>query len=397
MKATGLFSALRKYRVRDNSDPLENYLTEAFAWLLKADAEFSIFFLNSLMCKHSDPIEASQGIHWFTQCNFGGVYPDMVCEIAGGEFAYVFEHKVWSGLHPNQLQNYRRRSAERYGQGNYRIILITAHRSQHAREASEALCWEDVYIRVERYLQTKAGTASGIHFLLKDFLKLLQDIGLSPHGSFTIEELIGYSASFYDRMKLLWTAFGNAYSKPFETAVLARHPQCNDAKLHSPFEHHGLVGIKLFDEMRPNLFVGALLDPRHYHVERSDALKGPDCCIILTFDEPFHHLYGESEFRRLLESIQAAFADEPDGWTFHSHIDATESELKNTWHPIHIRKPLVEVLALGQTDSSLQTQAHALQSAIDKPLSILFRQTTLLAFRESFARSYAPQTHEHTI
>ena len=42
---TGLFEALRKYSPREGNDPLENFITEGFAWLLNKYPEFGEFFL----------------------------------------------------------------------------------------------------------------------------------------------------------------------------------------------------------------------------------------------------------------------------------------------------------------------------------------------------------------
>ena len=45
---TGLFDALRRYSPRDGNDPLENFTTESFAWLLNKYPEFGEFFLRHL-------------------------------------------------------------------------------------------------------------------------------------------------------------------------------------------------------------------------------------------------------------------------------------------------------------------------------------------------------------
>lgn len=40
---TDLLTSLRKYKVTDKQDPIENFITEAFAWLLKNYDDFSFF------------------------------------------------------------------------------------------------------------------------------------------------------------------------------------------------------------------------------------------------------------------------------------------------------------------------------------------------------------------
>ncbi|MEM6502043.1 MAG: hypothetical protein AAF685_09415, partial [Cyanobacteria bacterium P01_C01_bin.89] len=43
----GLLSSLRKYRPREGHDPLENFITEAFAWILRKHPDFSVFFFGN--------------------------------------------------------------------------------------------------------------------------------------------------------------------------------------------------------------------------------------------------------------------------------------------------------------------------------------------------------------
>ena len=43
---TGLLESLRKYRPREGKDPLENFITEAFAWILNNYSDFAEFFIN---------------------------------------------------------------------------------------------------------------------------------------------------------------------------------------------------------------------------------------------------------------------------------------------------------------------------------------------------------------
>ena len=100
-----LLTSLRKYKVTDKRDPIENFMTEAFAWLLKNYESFSSFFVKEMIEKLNSDITVSKKINWFTQKNFNGVFPDMVCEFDNNSI--VFEHKARSCLHEDQLKNYR--------------------------------------------------------------------------------------------------------------------------------------------------------------------------------------------------------------------------------------------------------------------------------------------------
>ena len=116
---------LRKYRPRENTDPLENFMTEAFAWLLRRNTGFSMHWLESLNEQFDDGEKfmlPTEDVLWSTQENFDGKYPDMVA--SWSQTRIIFEHKVWADLHENQLSNYRSYADKQ--SWDYRLILITA-------------------------------------------------------------------------------------------------------------------------------------------------------------------------------------------------------------------------------------------------------------------------------
>ena len=137
---TGLFEALRKYSPREGNDPLENFITEGFAWLLNKYPEFGEFFLQYLEEKLQLNVN-KYDCKWSTQVNFDGKYPDMVYRWENR--AIVFEHKTWTRLDENQIKNYREYSQREFDDS--RIALITATKQQHEQCPDLALCWSDIY------------------------------------------------------------------------------------------------------------------------------------------------------------------------------------------------------------------------------------------------------------
>lgn len=88
----------------------------------------------------------------------------------------VFEHKVWAGLHDDQLKNYR---DYHHDAGNdYRLILITGHHSQHDQNPDLALCWHDIYVLFENHFEVSGQNANA--WIIRDFLQLLKSEGLGP-------------------------------------------------------------------------------------------------------------------------------------------------------------------------------------------------------------------------
>lgn len=142
-----LFVSLSQYAPRENTTPTENFITEAFAWLLRNDSEVFQALIKLLQSKLTEDevlesFELTDDMHISTQENFGGKFPDMVIQnsTASLKSTLVFEHKVWSNLHHNQLHNYRHHMEQERKDTNYRLILITALTAQHAQNPDIALC-----------------------------------------------------------------------------------------------------------------------------------------------------------------------------------------------------------------------------------------------------------------
>ena len=78
---SSLLTSLRKYRPRENSNPVENFITEAFAWLLRKDPDLGRYLVNQfaerLINSSKKFTPTNDGIVWSTQANYGGVFPDM--------------------------------------------------------------------------------------------------------------------------------------------------------------------------------------------------------------------------------------------------------------------------------------------------------------------------------
>ncbi len=157
MAGDNLFTALRKYRPTADRDPIEDFVTEAFAWLLRRHTDLATTFLHDLSQRlQSPPWAARSGPSWKTQVVFDGGRLDMVAEFA--DVAVVFEHKVWSPLGENQLGRYREAS-EKLWPGGSALVLITASARQHEPGADVCLTWADVYRTIERWSTARSQPA----------------------------------------------------------------------------------------------------------------------------------------------------------------------------------------------------------------------------------------------
>ncbi len=386
-----LFTALRKYSPRENNDPLENFVTEAFAWLLKNELDFSAFFLEKIdpeLGKKEEKINL-KGIKWSTQTSWGGVYPDMICEL--GDSVYIFEHKVWTHLHGNQLQNYINFAQNKYSSS--KMILITAGPYQWTQKSDLAICWSDVYCYIKSWL-SKAGRESHQYdFVFSDFLELLKNEGLAPTAPITREAILGYYHARYlhEESVSLFQAIIK-YNNGMILDCLSEHedykPDVSD--------QYGRVGIDLFLEWRPGLFVGFLLDYEDYEIKPVDESKGPDCCFIFNFDDSLHNNYPHDElFERLTKELEDLFINDEGGWQFYNHFKGDNP--KNMWHPLYVRKPMLEVLAgLGDEDTLTDKTTLALFEELQRVIEKILGNTCFNEIRNFYKNQITLDAVQYT-
>jgi hypothetical protein len=200
---TGLLESLKKYRLREGRDSLENFITEAFAWILKNHPDFSEYFLDRIMENPNMllPEIDKKNCKWFTEYlldkpSLNMVFRlDMVC--LSNNNAIVFEHKVNANLSHNQLQKYKDSAANKFGDS--KVVLITAQSSQHSQDPDLALCWYDIYNLIDDWLQKNTDTVA--KFIFKDFLKLLKSENLDPGEPISHESIKLYDSLSNDYKK----------------------------------------------------------------------------------------------------------------------------------------------------------------------------------------------------
>lgn len=337
-----LFIALRKFSPNGNIDALENFITQAFAWLLKSSPEFSSFSLNKINEKlaNKDILNTEQA-RWSTQVYWEGIYPDMICEI--DKCVYVFEHKVRAQLHDDQLDNYRHYAKTNYH--SYKLILITAEQDQWYQEPDLAMCWSDVYFYIKTWLDKPEGRDSQLDFIFDGFLALLKDVNLTLTLPISSEEILGYShASDIQKEEIKEKS-----RELFETVIKYETSGIYDFSAENGFrpvvkEHRGRIGIDIFPEWWPGLFVGFLLDHERYKVNPINKEKGPDCCLMIDYESPFVNNYRcDGLYNKFVIELSQLFRNKERGWEFYNHLE--QDIYENKWHPLYIRKPIVEVLA----------------------------------------------------
>lgn len=282
----------------------------------------------------------------------------------------LFEHKMWSELGPEQLNNYRALAEKRRPESQSTIILISAHEAQHSAQADLCLCWFDVYKWIEAYLK-RAGDDS-YERDLRDFLALLTHEGLSPPAPIAHQAVL-YWPLARELPAKLDAAFTRLQHRDWPAPA---GYECQFRKLR-----YGRLGLEFTRDdgslqWAPGLFLGCILDGSDHGVDhRFDQVM---LQLILDFDRSLHRRYpGMKSY----QALKYALADATAGtsWRFYDHLADKDARSNNAYHPLYLEKPLVDVLRGSRT---AEEQEQALAESGSEALSLLLGSSCLEALKE---------------
>ena len=334
-----LFSALRKYPKSKELDPIENFITEGFAWLLRNKERLAREFIDYLSLKSQKHLSPKPYIspEWRTQCTFPGGQIDMLADF--GDSVFIFEHKVWSNLSPGQLDKYREYASRnlKWSEG-YTLILITGLARQHEQKADLALTWSDIYIFLKHWLEKQPDDT-----LVRDFIDMLAEENLGPAAPVSYESIVSYlpAQSLQRNLKNIslraaeadwrWVSDKIGFNK--EAPIPCTPVKCQ----------WGRLGFDILEGWFPGIFIGTLLDGYDHRVKLLNSHFGPDFCMILCFERnKWHHLEDEFFHSDEYSKLRSRLKQNSGAWDFHDH--RFEVAKPNCWHPLYLRKSLVEVL-----------------------------------------------------
>ena len=351
--SSNLFEALRRYAPGPKRNPAEDYLTEAFAWLLNQHEGLGRNLAQRVVGErqlNEAPFEWRTQVHLGT----GNGRVDMVGE--GGGVVLICEHKIDAQLGKHQLRKYERAAKERWP-GKVFTALITRSKAQHTEEASAALTWAQVYEFVEDWNRDRDDA------VVRDFLAYLMGQGLSPAPQVTAQALAAYKPA-QTLLPALEALFANLAEelRPEDFEALYRAMRQPDLSARPTYQKlkWGRIGVAFpsVGPWRPGVFAGVLVDGTDHRVSWVQEEKGPDFVLLVSFHldagKPSWDDYVMSpEFERLRKRLtgeaQAA------GFDFHDHL---REPRPNRWHPVHLRRPLVNVLG-GAKDAEEQRERVA--------------------------------------
>ncbi len=372
MSNIGLLESVRKYRPRQGTDPLENFITEAFAWMLNDCPEFGAYFVTRILENQVLPNFDTNHIRWETQINFDGVFPDMVCR--SKEAVLVFEHKAWSEVHSNQISNYRNYAIKTYTDSL--VILITANSQQHIHDADQAntpdrqLLWSDVYTHIKIWCKEKGSTP----FILDEFMKLIDSVGMGPSAPVS-QDSIRYYYLTAEIKNNIGTLLKNVEHRDW----LAGYEKCQridtaNRRGYEYGEQNGRMSIDFRLSSHVRLCIGFALDGgRDLGVAPLNKNLGPDMTMVLIMDREVHGRYTSlPEFNELKYNLKKKTDHGTGGWQFYDNTADPAPIRINNWTPIQIRKPMFDVFcgtsdAESQADTFFKNGKHLINLLLEEP------------------------------
>ena len=211
---------------------------------------------------------------------------------------------------------------------------------------TRALCWSNICNLIKK--------SDNSELLIKDFQQLLKSVGLGPRAPISHTSIRYYykTRKLKENIKNLIERVKGREEQDEEWKKMIK----KDYDLSIPIQrgkddYYGRIGIDLLAWDKPNsdhgpgnIFVGILLDGEDHKTEPIDRVKGPDFCLIISFSYSLLNFYNKKEeYKKLVEELSKKVAQLNDGWEFYNHLD--DHNEPNKHHPIHIRKPMLDVFS----------------------------------------------------
>jgi hypothetical protein len=271
-----LFESLFDFHPREDHTPRENFLTEAFAYLLRTDQAVCNQWLSVLFGKNVE--EATCDI--FTRQTEKdldadtSIYPDMLIDgqfSDGFPFAVYCEHKWDSPCNPDQLRKYRKVCDKK---GTHARLAFVGANHKQKREAEtcfpdkscKCFLWEDVFNALD--------TICDKTVILTEFLAFMKSHGLSPGQPLSVERMTAFLQAS-DFVKSLLNLVNKLNANYSWGDIPERFHASN--YVHDAW---GRVGIRFeTEEWRPALTIGLLYDETDHKVTLVNRSRGIDLLL----------------------------------------------------------------------------------------------------------------------
>jgi hypothetical protein len=359
--------------------PAENYLTEAFAYILESNEAACRAFVAAAVSAAvpSIDVESFTSFKIQTQESFaaaegesGAARPDMIviCRRAAKDpFTVYSEHKWDSGADTEQLRSYSKLGGKN-NNGSSALVFIgsTMAQSNKARHyCDRAMLWEEVYTLLEWFKEASADVAN--------FLAFIDSQGLSPLTPLSLAKIAAHSFSLRvpdDCLRIVKKLEDEAEYSWDAIPLFCRTTR--HLYKNRPIRW-GRVGLEFFRrQWNPQIFVGFLHDPRDHQLKFVDEARGIDLLLLIECMPPSTRPKG-SAWEERVKAIRNRFP---------GVVALDYTELLSRWRKLTVQECLADVIK-GHHDE--EAQAKAIYNRLQSWAAVLFENGTLeQAMRETW-------------
>jgi len=349
--------------MRPERDSLENFATEAFAWMLRNHPSLSERLLEEVNERRIGDAGLMLGEgRWETQVHMdGNGIADMVWW--GEDQAFVFEHKVRGEARADQVHRYQKSIQA----DEVASVLIMRDAWHYAGPTDELFdppvrfTWREVYDIVDAWHEKQQEKVSSI----EDFLAFLKHEGLGPQPRLSESKLRAFAVGkdvadiLYRMLRTLQSSFDWSFvyeSFPDTDGDNTPVTTWREEKMPPKW---GRMGLRFYSKWNPGLFAGLLIDPSDHEGELIDPELGPDIAIILDVGKTslggragFQRMARSSAYKSLCESVRGL-----SDWKVEAR-DVGEALATNYKHPILIQRSLANVVGRKQSAEEQLSAMH---------------------------------------
>lgn len=270
-----LFSALFDFHPRGGHTPRENFLTEAFAYLLQTDDRVRDRWISRLLGR--DVLGTTATINTrLMEANLDRdtpMYPDMKISAQlpdGAKVVIYCEHKWGASCNDGQLIKYKKH-ADQEGAKLCFVGSTVRQRSdaiESLKDPSACLMWEDAYRTLDRIPDLEKTT------ILKEFLVFMKTQGLSFGEPLTVENMTAFlnAADFKNQLRNM----AHKLKEDFEWPAIPKRFH-SDVTVH---DGYGRTAVRFAtSDWKPWLSIGFLYDVSDHKVAFVNRDKGIDLLL----------------------------------------------------------------------------------------------------------------------
>lgn len=361
-----IFNALFEFRPRGKFTPEENFLTEAFAYVLESCEDVQKEWLSRVIGNKVRKVSELRTRFTERDDDDNFVIPDMKIsgELDDGhKFVLFSEHKWRSPCNPGQIKRYIKKLESDTAEFK-KVIFIGTSYSQvnvaencHPSMKGGAFLWADVF--------SLLGKSEHKETVLLEFLEFMKAQDLSPGEPITTEMMTGYlqSRKFESNLQQLASALSREFNWSF---VPERYRNGNEYP--EIIDAMGRVSLQFgTSHWKPALGVGFLYNTTDLRVAFVDPKRGIDLFLRIETDP---------DYQKRIQNVMRELKTKKDELTKHADSVLLHKDPGNgNKHSILlVRSCLSNVI---QDKQERHAQLEVIHATIRKWIEILFKDGEL--------------------